>query len=169
MLAVSRLENHQPWLRLCLKMRTGITLLLWTHIHAGLRSFHDTQHVSGGDNLNLKLNGVKHVRVAPYHAASNGLAERMVQSLKIQMKTCKGSKLSVPQRIANILLTLRSTRHPTTSSNPAKLFLGRSVGPGLLFFVQIRDRKSWIYKLNRKQHMMYTLSLDSSTLVTESW
>jgi len=28
----------------------------------------------------LKMNGVKHVRVAPYHAASNGLAERMVQS-----------------------------------------------------------------------------------------
>ena len=26
----------------------------------------------------LKMNGVKHVRVAPYHAASNGLAERMV-------------------------------------------------------------------------------------------
>ena len=26
------------------------------------------------------MNGVKHVRVAPYHAASNGLAERMVQS-----------------------------------------------------------------------------------------
>ena len=32
----------------------------------------------------LKLNGVKHVRVAPYHAASNGLAERMVQSFKTQ-------------------------------------------------------------------------------------
>ena len=30
----------------------------------------------------LKLNGFKHVRVAPYHAVSNGLAERMVQSFK---------------------------------------------------------------------------------------
>ena len=30
----------------------------------------------------LKNNGVKHVRVAPYYAASNGLAERMVQSFK---------------------------------------------------------------------------------------
>ena len=75
----------------------------------------------------LKLNGVKHVRVAPYHAASNGLAERMVQSFKAHMKTCKGSKLSVPQRIANFLLTYRSTRHPTTGSTPAKLFLGREL------------------------------------------
>ncbi|KAK2566762.1 Transposon Tf2-6 polyprotein [Acropora cervicornis] len=75
----------------------------------------------------LRLNGVKHVRVAPYHAASNGLAERMVQSFKAHMKTCKGSKLSVPQRIANFLLTYRSTRHPTTGSTPAKLFLGREL------------------------------------------
>ena len=40
----------------------------------------------------LKMNGVKHVRVAPYHAASNVLAERMVQSFKNPMKACKGSK-----------------------------------------------------------------------------
>ena len=41
----------------------------------------------------LKLNGVKHIRVAPYHAASNGLAERIVQSFKTHMKTCKGSSV----------------------------------------------------------------------------
>ena len=75
----------------------------------------------------LKLNGVKHVRVAPYRAASNGLAERIVQSFKTHTKTCKGSKLSVPQRIANFLLTYWSTRHPTTGSTPAKLFLGREL------------------------------------------
>ena len=41
----------------------------------------------------LKMNGVKHVRVAPYHAASNGLAECMVQSFKNHLKACKGGKL----------------------------------------------------------------------------
>ena len=30
----------------------------------------------------LKANGVKHVKVSPYHAARNGLAERMAQSVK---------------------------------------------------------------------------------------
>ena len=43
----------------------------------------------------LNMNGVKHVGVAPYHAASNGLAERMVQSFKNHMKACKGSRLSI--------------------------------------------------------------------------
>ena len=71
----------------------------------------------------LKMNGVKHVRVAPYHAASNGLAERMVQSFKNHMKACKGSKLSIQQRIENFLLTYRSTKHPTTGRTPASLFL----------------------------------------------
>ena len=72
----------------------------------------------------LKLNGVKHVRVAPYHAASNGLAEQMVQSFKNHMKASKGSKLSVQQRIVNFLLTYRSIRHPITGRTPASLFLG---------------------------------------------
>ena len=75
----------------------------------------------------LKMNGVKHVRVAPYHAASNGLAERMVQSFKNHMKACKGSKLSIQQRIENFLLTYRSTKHPTTGRTPASLFLGREL------------------------------------------
>ena len=72
----------------------------------------------------LKVNGVKHVRVAPYHAARNGLAERMVQSFKNHMKVCKGSKLSIQQRIENFLLTYRSTKHLTTGGTPASLFLG---------------------------------------------
>ena len=75
----------------------------------------------------LKVNGVKHIRVAPYHAASNGLAERMVQSFKNFMKSSKGSKMTVQQRIANFLLTYRSTTHPTTGRTPASLFLGREL------------------------------------------
>ena len=72
----------------------------------------------------LKMNGVKHVRVAPYHAVSNGLVEHMVQSFRNHMKACKGSKLSIQQAIENFLLTYWSKKHPTTSSTPASLFLG---------------------------------------------
>ena len=75
----------------------------------------------------LKMNGFKHIRVAPYHAATNGLAERIVQSFKYHRKASKGGKLSIQQRIANFLLPYRSTTHSTTSRTPAGLFLGRKL------------------------------------------
>ena len=77
--------------------------------------------------MNELMNGVKHVRVPPYHEASDGLAERMVQLFKNHMKVCKGSKLSIQQRIENFLLTYRSAKHPTTARTPSSLFLGRQL------------------------------------------
>ena len=69
----------------------------------------------------LKSNGVKHIRVAPYHAASNGLAERHSYYSR------KQDQMSMQQSIANFLLIYRSTTHPTTGYTPAKLFLGREL------------------------------------------
>ncbi len=51
----------------------------------------------------LRLNGVKHVRSAPYHPASNGQAERFVQSLKQALKATKNDGRSLEQRIYNYL------------------------------------------------------------------
>ena len=43
------------------------------------------------------------------------------------MKTCKGSKLSVQQRIGTFLLTYWPNKHPATGRTPASLFLGREL------------------------------------------
>ena len=75
----------------------------------------------------LKANGVKHVKVSPYHAASNGLAERMVQSFKRSCYASRKSNMTLQQCISNFLLTYRTTTHPTTGHTPAKLFLGREL------------------------------------------
>ena len=39
----------------------------------------------------IKVNGVKQVRVVPYHTAVNALAEQIVQQFKNHTKACKGS------------------------------------------------------------------------------
>ena len=35
----------------------------------------------------MKSNGIHHIRSAPYHAATNGLAERMVETFKNSLKS----------------------------------------------------------------------------------
>ena len=43
--------------------------------------------------LFLEKNGVKQLTTAPYHPASNGLAERAVQIVKKGLKKCKDDTL----------------------------------------------------------------------------
>ena len=76
----------------------------------------------------LKQNGVKFTRVPPYHPASNGAAERSVQSVKAvltkQMLDGKSNTLSLEHRLANLLILNHSTPHTVTGRSPAELFLG---------------------------------------------
>ncbi|XP_042599679.1 uncharacterized protein K02A2.6 [Cyprinus carpio] len=81
------------------------------------------QFVSQGPANFLKANHVKHIRSVPYHPATNGQAERFVQSLKQALKASKGS--FTLQKCLNIfLLTYRNTPHPMTKGSPSLLFLG---------------------------------------------
>ncbi|XP_052782889.1 uncharacterized protein K02A2.6-like [Mya arenaria] len=73
------------------------------------------------------MNGVKHVKVSPYHSASNGAAERMVRSFKRSLSASKPDAQGLQQTLDRFLLTYRSTEHSTTGSTPSSLFLGREL------------------------------------------
>ena len=75
----------------------------------------------------LRANGVKHIRSAPYHPASNGAVERFVRTFKAAMKAGRQQKLSIHHRVENFLLTYRTTPHATTNQTPSSLFLGREL------------------------------------------
>lgn len=74
----------------------------------------------------MDKNGIKHTRVAPYHPASNGAAERCVQTVKQSLrKYSVGTQLTKESWLANFLLRYRCTPHTVTGVSPAELFLKR--------------------------------------------
>ena len=84
-----------------------------------------TQFTSSEFSQFCSLNGIHHVKTAPYHPASNGLAERAVRIFKEGVwKFVNGT---VSDRIARLLFQYRSTPHTTTGMSPAELLLGRKL------------------------------------------
>ena len=65
----------------------------------------------------MKQNGIDHVRSAPFHPSSNGLAVRTVQTFKERMKKVKGDTLQ--SRLSRLLFSYRITPHATTGLSPA--------------------------------------------------
>ena len=68
-------------------------------------------------------NGIRHIRTAPYHPASNGLAERAIQTLKEGLKKLTSGCLET--KLSRFLFQYRITPHTTTGQTPAQLLMGR--------------------------------------------
>ena len=64
----------------------------------------------------MKMNGVKHIRCAPYHPASNGAVERLVQNFKKAIKAASDTNFA----LASFLLSYHATPHCTTNETPCK-------------------------------------------------
>ena len=82
-----------------------------------------TCFVSAEFAVYLKKYGIKHITSAPYHPATNGMAERAVQIVKQGLR--KITQGSIRTRLAKILKAYRLTPHSTTGMSPAEMLLGR--------------------------------------------
>ena len=83
------------------------------------------QFVSQEFDSFMKMNGIKHIRTSPYHPASNGAVERLVQTFKKAMITSNRKDATKPQQLASFMLSYRTTSHSTTNTTPAELFMNR--------------------------------------------
>lgn len=72
-----------------------------------------------------KEHGIRHMTSPPYHAASNGQAERFVSSLKVCLRTLNHSPGTPQQKLNKFLAAYRRAPHATTNMSPAFLFLKR--------------------------------------------
>eukprot|EP00731_Ephydatia_muelleri_P002073 Em0001g2073a len=81
------------------------------------------QFVSAEFETFMRNNGIKHIRCAPYHPSSNGLAERFIQTFKKAMLAGDREGCDLKYRLCQFLLKYRSSPHTTTDVAPCELFL----------------------------------------------
>lgn len=115
-------------------------------------------------------NGIKHTLVPPYHAASNGAAERSVRIVKEALaKQVFANKkgMSMKHRLANFLIKYRSTPHSVTGRSPAELMLKRQlrtrlslVKPSLAKVVEDKQFQQKLYHDGRNKERVFSVGDD---------
>ncbi|XP_062708968.1 uncharacterized protein K02A2.6-like [Aedes albopictus] len=86
-----------------------------------------TQFTSEHFQRFLKNNGIIHKMGAPYHPATNGQAERYVQTFKDKLKALNCPRSEVHAALQKILMTYRVTVHPATGQSPSMMVFGRQI------------------------------------------
>ena len=81
-------------------------------------------HIQGFAEFML-ANGIDHQMGAPYHPETNGLAERLVQTVKKSLKRMEGEPGDFMTKINRFLLGYRNTPHSATGQTPAILLNNR--------------------------------------------
>ena len=71
----------------------------------------------------MEENEIKHITTSPYHLASNGEAERFVQTFKHSLSASKNDSGSLSTKMSRFLITYRNTPSSTTGVSPAELFM----------------------------------------------
>lgn len=105
----------------------------------------------------MQQNGILHSTSAPGHPATNGLAERYVQTFKNGMKKLAHMPLDFEDKISLFLMQYRTTPNCTTGQSPADLFLNRHVRTRLDFIcpdttASVR-RKQYLQKYHHDQRV----------------
>lgn len=75
----------------------------------------------------LKVNGITQKLTAPYHPATNGQAERYVQTLKNSLKRMRTTYANVQSALQQLLMQYRNTPHAKTGVSPAETLFSRKL------------------------------------------
>lgn len=155
-------DAHSKWLEA--HIMSNITAAVTTDKLRGIFAIHglpDTVVTDNGATFTsaifkefMEKNGIRHVCSAPYHPASNGLAERAVGTLKDALRKMTGHSLET--KLSRFLFQYRITPHTTTGVSPAEMLFGRRPKSHLdLLHPDIEERVvrgQDTQKLRRDQH-----------------
>ncbi|XP_029053297.1 uncharacterized protein K02A2.6-like [Osmia bicornis bicornis] len=110
----------------------------------------------------LKSNGIVHKTITPFHPATNGLAERWVQTFKQMLnKKLQGTpvtKKELQVAVYQILLHYRNTPHQSTGKSPAERIFNRRLRTRLDL---LRPKENTVRgnNINKKQETVRELQL----------
>ena len=96
-----------------------------------LVSDNGTHFTSSKFALFLQANGVKHIKVSPYHPAGSGAVERFNRSLKSAIQTGDQQGADRRRHVQRFLMVYRATPHATTGRSPSELLHGRRLRTSL--------------------------------------
>ena len=126
-------DAHSKWLDT--HIMSNITASVTTEKLRSIFATHglpDTVVTDNGPTFTSELfqefmdkNCIRHVRTAPYHPASNGLAERAVGTLKDGLRKMSGQILET--KLSRFLFQYRITPHTTTGIAPAEMLMARKL------------------------------------------
>lgn len=85
------------------------------------------QFVSAEFENFLKSCGIKHTRVSPYFARSNGKLERFHRYLKKNFRAAMSEGKSWEEELPKILMTYRASPHPVSGETPTKLLFNHEI------------------------------------------
>jgi len=75
----------------------------------------------------MRCNGIKEIRSAPYHPATNGIAEPFVQTFKQALCAVLTEKKTIFRKLTKFLLACRTIPHVLTIEAPAVLLMQRDL------------------------------------------
>jgi hypothetical protein len=88
----------------------------------------------------MKSNGIFHKRGAPYHPATNGQAERCIQTIKQKLKSLETKNWEDLERNVRLILTqYRITKHASTDESPSERVFGRTIRSRLDLIIPIEN------------------------------
>ncbi|KYN12234.1 Uncharacterized protein K02A2.6 [Trachymyrmex cornetzi] len=90
----------------------------------------------------LRSNGIVYKVTSPYNPATNGQAERFVQTLKQALKRSNCNTADMDLVLSKILLQYRSLPHALTNKTPAEMFLGRKLSTRLDLIFPTKQEKT---------------------------
>ena len=111
------IDAHSKWLEIVEMKSTTVedTIVVLRRIFASF-SLPDQSVSNNGPQFTARefanfvnANEILHIRIAPYHPASNAAIERFVQTFKQAMKVGQGNGLSFQHQLQNLLISYRST------------------------------------------------------------